>query len=89
MRKIRLKAVKHIFEQLKKDNKIPVDAAFDPADVDMSDINDGDRFYGGWTHVSSVAEIYATLGLLTAYADAAHMEGKGYNTYGTFFKIGT
>jgi len=89
MRKIRLKAAKHIFEQLQKDDKIPIDAEFDPADVDMSDIHDGDRFYGGWTFVSSVSEIYATQGLLSAYADAAHMEGKGQNTYGIFLNIGT
>jgi len=39
--------------------------------------------------VSSLAETYAKKGLMTAYADASHMEGKGSNTFGTYFDVGT
>jgi hypothetical protein len=89
MRDVRVKAAKHIFGQLKLCGEVPLDAVFDVAGVDMTNIKDGEMYYGGFTFVSSVAELYATQGLKTAYADASHMEGKGLNTHGTFYEIGT
>lgn len=64
------------------------DADFDVANVDMTDIKEGENYYGGFTFVSSVAEQYAKRGLQTSYADASHMEAKGPSTYGTFYEIG-
>ena len=49
---------------------------------------DGEGYYGGLTYRSSAAQQYAEQGTLHAYADAAHMEGKGPFSYGTFFEFG-
>lgn len=89
MRATRIKAAKHIHEQKKKSGTLQSDAVFKVADVDLTNIIDSESYYGGWTMVSSVAGAYATLGLKTAYGDASHMEGKGFNTFGCFFDIGT
>lgn len=89
MRAIRIKAAKHIFVQMQAGGQVPRDAVFSVADVDLTNIADGEVYYGGFTFVGSVAGLYATQGLKTAYADAAHMEGKGHNTHGTYFEIGT
>ena len=89
MRTTRIKAAKHIHEQKKKSGTLPSDAVFNAADVDLTNIKDGELYYGGWTYVSSLAETYAKKGLMTAYADASHMEGKGSNTFGTYFEVGT
>ena len=89
MREIRIKAAKHIFVQMQAGGQVSIDAVFSVEDVNMTNIVDGEVFYGGFTFVSSVAELYATQGHKTAYADAAHMEGKGHNTHGTYYEIGT
>ena len=77
MREIRAKSAKHIFNQKKLCGQVAKDAVFDVATVDMADIKDDEKYYGGFTFVNSVAEQYAKKGLLTAFADASHMEGKG------------
>jgi hypothetical protein len=89
MRATRIKAAKHIHEQKKKSGTLQSDGVFKVADVELTNIIDSEFYYGGWTMVSSVAGAYATLGLKTAYGDASHMEGKGFNTFGCFFDIGT
>jgi hypothetical protein len=87
MRAIRLKSAEHIFLQLKKDGKLPLDAVFDPAVVELRDIKDGERFYGGFTFVSGVAETYVTKGLLITASDACHCAGKGWQSFGYFSAV--
>ena len=88
MRTTRIKAAKHIHEQ-KTSGTLPSGAVLNAADVDLTNIKDGEFFYDGCTYVSSFAETYAKEGLMTAFADASHMEGKGSNTFGTYFDVGT
>jgi hypothetical protein len=87
MRVIRIKAAKHIFIQMQAGGQVPRDAVFNAEDVDVTNIAEGEVYYGGFTFVSSVAELYATRGLKTAFADAGHMSG--LNTYGCYLQIGT
>lgn len=47
----------------------------------MTNILDGETYYGGWMMVNSVAAAYAKPGLKVAHGDAPHMEGKGLSTY--------
>jgi len=51
-----------MFAQLKKDGKITPDEVFDEGDIDLSDIEDGGRYYGGFIFVSSLAQQYASFG---------------------------
>lgn len=88
MRKVRIKSAKFIHMQLMKSGKLPKDAVFNEAEVDQGGIVDGDEYYGGFTYRSSLAAQYAARCTLIAYADAAHMEGKGQFSYGTFFEYG-
>jgi hypothetical protein len=88
MRTTRIKAAKHIHEQ-KKSGTLPSGAVRYAADVDLTNIKDGEFYYDSCAYVSSFAETYAKEGLMTAYADASHMEGKGSNTFGTYFDVGT
>jgi len=88
MRKVRIKSAKFIFMQLVKSGKLPKDAVFNEADVDQGGIVDGEEYYGGFTFRSTAAQQYAEQGTLIACADAAHMEGKGPFSYGTFFEFG-
>jgi len=55
----------------------------------LTNIKDGEFYDGGCTYVSCPAETHAKEGLMTAYADASHMEGKGSSTFGTYFNVGT
>lgn len=55
MKTQRLKAAQHIFHLCKKGKSIPPDATFNASMVDMSDIDDTGRYYGGMLFVSSVA----------------------------------
>ena len=77
MCKVRIKSAKFIHMQLVKSSKLPKDAVFNEAEVDQGSIMDGEDYYGGFTYRSSVAEQYAARCTPIAYADAAHMEGKG------------
>jgi hypothetical protein len=87
MRATRVASARWIHERLKKEQKLHADAIFDEAGVYLGDIVDGEEYYGGFAFVPSVAERYATYGLLTSAADAAHCEGKGPQSYGTFFDV--
>ena len=89
MREIRLKAAKHIHAQKKKDGTLPAEEVFKESDCDMADIVDGDVYYVGFTFRSALASHIANKGLMTAFADASHMDGKGSSTYGTFYDVGT
>jgi len=89
MRETRIKAARHIHTQKIKGGTLPADDVFSAGDVDLTNIVDGENYYSGFTFVSSVAETYARQGLKTAYGDASHMEGKGLDSYGTFFDVGT
>lgn len=55
--------------------------------VDISDIDDTGRYYGGMLFVSSVVDRYSQLGRRTAFADAAHYNGVGPQSYGTTFEV--
>ena len=88
MRMVRTKSAKFIHMQQVKSGKLPKDAVFNDAQVDLADIVDGDRYYGGFTYCSSLAAHYAARCTLIAYADAAHMEGKGQFSYGTYLEYG-
>lgn len=48
MKNVRIKSAKHIFEQCKKSKSIPKEALFDQNVVDLSDIEDISRYYGGF-----------------------------------------
>ena len=89
MRAIRIKAAKHIHTQKKKGGTLPDDDVFNEDDCDMTNIVDGETYYAGFTYRSGMAENYAINGLLTAFADASHMDGKGHSTFGTYYEIGT
>ena len=88
MRKVRIKSAKFIHMQLVKSGKLPEGTVFNEAEVDQGGIVDGEEYYGGFTYSSSVAKQYAARCTPHAYADAAHMEGKGAFSYGTFFEYG-
>ena len=88
MRKVRIKSAKFIHMQLVKSGKLPEGTVFNEAEVDQGGIVDGEEYYGGFTYSSSVAKQYAAQCTPHAYADAAHMEGKGAFSYGTFFEYG-
>jgi hypothetical protein len=88
MRAVRIKAAKFTFEQQKKSGALDKDAVFNTSSVNLTNIIDNERYYSGFTFVSSVAQRYAESGLKTAYADASHMLRKE-NSFGTFFDIGT
>ena len=87
MRLIRIKAARFIFAQLMKDGKLPPDQVFNEDDVNIFDIKDGERYYSGFTFMSSLAPQYASLGRLSSTSDGSHCEGKGYQSYGTFFDV--
>ena len=74
---------------MSKSQKIPSDAVFDTSVVEMSDIEDGKRYYGGMIFVPSVAERYVACGRKTTAADAAHCDGIGPQSYGTTFEVVT
>ena len=59
MRTTRIKAAKHIHEQKKKSGTLPSDAVFNAADVDLTNIKDGEFYYDNCAYVSSFAETYA------------------------------
>ena len=89
MRAIRMKAAKFIHKQKVKGGTLPAGDVFDESEVYTADIVDGEYYYSGFTFQSALAMRYAGNGLKTAFADASHMEGKGFSTYGTFYEIGT
>lgn len=89
MKQQRIKSEKYIFDQCKKSNNIPTDAAFDKDVIDMSDITDNGRYYGGLLFVPRVAAQYCELGRMTTAADAAHCDVVGPQSYGTTFEVVT
>lgn len=89
MKLIRIKAAKHIFEQCKKSGTLPKDAKFVDSVVDLSDIEDNNRYYGGFIFIPSIASHFCIHGRMTSSADAAHCEGKGPQSYGTTFEVVT
>lgn len=89
MKATRLKAAKYIFDQKKKILAIPKEATFNEEAVDMSDIEDCGRYYGGFWFIPTVATQYCQYGRKTASADAAHCEGIGPQSYGTTFEVVT
>lgn len=89
MKAQRVKAAQHIFKQCKKGKSIPADAVFSEDALDMSDISDTGKYYGGLLFVPSVANRYVELGRKTAAADAAHCDGVGPQSYGTSFEVVT
>ena len=58
MRTTRIKAAKHIHEQ-KKSGTLPSGAVRNAADVDLTNIKDGEFYYDGCTYVSNLAETHA------------------------------
>ncbi|CAN8075950.1 unnamed protein product [Agarophyton chilense] len=89
MKRQRLKAAEYIFKQFQKTKKIDKDAVFDRDVVEISDIKDNERYYGGFLFVPSVAERYCKKGRRTTAADAAHRDGVGPLSYGTTFEVVT
>ncbi|PXF42487.1 hypothetical protein BWQ96_07796 [Gracilariopsis chorda] len=87
MREQRVKAAQHLFKQYKKAKKLPSDATFDRDVVDMTDISDDGRYYGGLLFVPSIAAAYCQYGRRTAAADAAHFDNVGPQSCGTTFEV--
>lgn len=56
IKRIRVKAARHVSYQLKKSGRIPKDATFDTFIVDMSDIADDGKYYVGLLFVPSTCE---------------------------------
>ena len=62
MKKTRVKAAKHIFQQCKKGKIIPANAVFDKKLVDVSDIGYEARYYEGFTFIPSIAAHFCKIG---------------------------
>ncbi|PXF39881.1 hypothetical protein BWQ96_10412 [Gracilariopsis chorda] len=89
MKEQRYKAAVRIFMQCKKSKKNAEDAIFDKDNIDVSDISDAGRYYGGILFVPSVASRYCLSGRSTAGADAAHCDGVGPQLYGSTLEVVT
>ena len=89
MKQQRIRSAKHIFHQCKKAKNMPEDAKFNEEVIDMSDIAEDGRSYGGLLFVRSVAARYCALGCKTAAADVAHCDGLGPQSYGTILEVVT
>lgn len=87
MKEQRLKAARHIFSRCKKEKSIPEEEVFNADVVDCSDINEQDRYYGGFIFVPSIAAHICETGRKTCAADAAHCDGVGPQSYGTTFEV--
>ena len=86
MKKIRIAAAKHIFEQLQKAGEIPKDDVFDEESVETADIDLNKKYYGGITIQPSYAVEMLQRLRKTTGADAAHCLGLGKmasTSYGT------
>ena len=86
MKEQRVKVAENIFTQSDKSKKIPDDALFDEDVIDMSDISDNQRYYGGILFLPSVAASYCLCGRKRAAADAAYCYGIGPQSYETTFE---
>ena len=87
MRRTRIKAVKHIFEQCKKTKTIRQGALFDEGVVELDDIDDGGSYYAGSICTPSVATHMCATARMTCAADAAHCDGVGRQSYGPTFDV--
>lgn len=84
MRQVRYEAVKYINARLVSEGKITAeDARFDAAEVDVSDIVDGEEYYAGWRFVPNFADTFLLRCRKFGAADGAHCLGKGQQSYGT------
>ena len=89
MKQQRIRSAKHIFQQCKNAKNIQEDAKFNEEVIDMSDIAEDGRYYGGLLFVPSVAARYYSLGRKTAAADAAHCHVVRPQSYGTTLEVVT
>ena len=91
MKAQRIKAARFIYKQQEKlsysEKQGSIHAGFNVQDVDVSDIPDYGKYYGGFLFVPMVAEAFCRRGRMTCAADAAHCEGLGRRSYGTTFEV--
>lgn len=87
MKRTRIKAARHIFEQCKKAKTFPRDSRFDESVVELGDINDAGNYYAGFIFTPSIARHMCMTARMTCAADAAHCDGVGTQSCGTTFGV--
>lgn len=86
MKKIRLKAAKHILHQCQRRNSILKDVVFQESTVNIDDISDDGRHHCRTFFVPSVSKTYVLNGRMATDVDAAHCNAVGPQPYGASFE---
>lgn len=86
MKDIRMKEAELIFKQAQKGGKIEKESVLDARTVDLSDINDNERYYEGFVFVPRIAEHMCRYGRLTSTADVDQCQGAGPQSYGIYLE---
>lgn len=87
LKEARLKAAQLILNQSKKAGFLPRDERFHPNTVDLFDIPDIGRYYGGFLFIPNVADHLVRTARKTISADAEHYQRIGPQSYRNTFEV--